>query len=535
MVASSTLSRPPVPNRRRRVRHKIQTPAYASFTAQSQGAMLDLHEILNISEDGLALQCHSRLEVNSHVSLCLDLTDCANQIFTTGQVIWSNDSGRAGICFFDLPVSSLARLREWLFLNVMAGVANDEIGPRQFTAPRPDYTDTLSAVTAVQRQVEGLGADLSGALQLIAERAHSLVRGTGVAVALADDDPEFMICRASSGESAPPVGARLQIGSGFSGECVKSGRLIRCDDSENDARVAAETCRAFGIRSLLAAPVLVGKKAIGIIEAFSNQPDAFSAPEEKVLQRLAETIVPAVNRAARAENLPALVAPKPEPLSTAPGSVLFGAQGAEENKTVADENSMGGVGLPRSHLIILIIAAAMIALVLGYSLAPWIQSKFQERGRTHLETVLASTQRPKSEGDSAPAVETATLEQLRQMAESGDAAAENALGLRYATGDGVKLDEREAVRWFTRAAERGSVSAQSKLGSFYYSGRGVAPDATKAYFWMTVARLSGDDASKALTPFVRARLTRAQAAAIDADADRWLEEHNPTAKPRAGR
>lgn len=534
MVASSALLRPAVPNRRRRVRHKIQTPAYASFTAQSQGAMLDLHEILNISEDGLALQCHSPLEVNSQVNLCLDLADCANQIFTTGEVIWANDFGRAGIRFFDLPSSSLARLREWLFLNVIAGVANDEVGPREFTSPRPDYTDTLSAVTAVQRQVEGLGADLSGALQLIAERAHSLVRGTGVAIALADDDPEFMICRASFGDSAPPVGARLQIGSGFSGECVKSGRLIRCEDSENDVRLAAETCRALGIRSLVAAPVLVGKKSIGIIEAFSDQPDAFSAAEEKVLQRLGETIVAAVNRAARAENLPPLVAPKPEPISAAPGSVLFAGQTPAESETANDKN-IGGVSLPRSHLVILLIAAAMIALVLGYSLAPWIQSKFQERGRTNLQTVLASTQPPKTEEASGPTVETATLEQLRQMADNGDAAAENALGLRYATGDGIKLDEKEAVRWFTRAAENGSVAAQSKLGSFYYSGRGVPADATKAYFWMAVARLSGDDASKALTPFVRARLTRAQAVAIDADADRWLQEHYPTAKPSAGR
>ena len=61
------------PNRRRRVRHKIQTPAYATFTGESQGAMLDLHEIVDISEDGVAIQCHSPLEVENRVNLCLDL------------------------------------------------------------------------------------------------------------------------------------------------------------------------------------------------------------------------------------------------------------------------------------------------------------------------------------------------------------------------------------------------------------------------------------------------------------------------------
>ena len=108
------------------MRHKIQTPAYASFTAESKGAMLDLHEIVDISEDGVAIQCHSPLEVETAVNLCLDLADCAEHIYTTGQVIWSNASGRAGLHFSELSPESLSRLREWLFVNVMAGVANGE-------------------------------------------------------------------------------------------------------------------------------------------------------------------------------------------------------------------------------------------------------------------------------------------------------------------------------------------------------------------------------------------------------------------------
>jgi len=34
-----------------------------------------------------------------------------------------------------------------------------------------------------------------------------------------------MLCRASSGPCAPPVGVTLQVGSGFSGECVRTGKL----------------------------------------------------------------------------------------------------------------------------------------------------------------------------------------------------------------------------------------------------------------------------------------------------------------------
>jgi len=38
--------------------------AYASFTGASKGFVLDLHEIVDISEDGASLQCPSALELN---------------------------------------------------------------------------------------------------------------------------------------------------------------------------------------------------------------------------------------------------------------------------------------------------------------------------------------------------------------------------------------------------------------------------------------------------------------------------------------
>jgi putative methionine-R-sulfoxide reductase with GAF domain len=555
MAAMISALQPVSPNRRRRVRHKIQTPAYATFTAESKGAMLDLHEIVDISEDGVAIQCHSPLALEKSVNLCLDLADCAEHIYTTGQVVWSNASGRAGLHFSELSPESLSRLREWLFVNVMAGVANGEADGqaeivrlpslRQDAPPRPNYTDTLAAVSAVQRQVEALGPDLAGALQLIAERAQTLVRASGAAIALAEADPGFMICRASSGADAPPVGARLQVGSGFSGECVKTGTLLRCDDAETDTRVDRESCRALGIRSILAVPVRVGEKSIGLVEVFSGQPFRFSDTDNGVLQRLAETVLAAVNRAARAEDLPPLGAATDAPrFAPNPGSVLFASVPEKENKMgSSEEKHSGGLSLPRSHLIILVVAAAMIFMALGYNLAPWIQSKLQERGHSSMQTVLASSKAPNSESTSvsAPAplaVETASFEQLRQMAMQGDPAAENALGLRYFQGDekdGVSRDEKEAFRWFSRAAEHGSLPAQAKLGALYWGGRGVPKDLNEAYFWTVLARTRGDKESKDLAAILASGMTRSQAAEIEQQVYVWLQRHMDTWKPAAGR
>jgi hypothetical protein len=543
-VTTSTLQ-PVSANRRRRVRHKIQTPAYASFTGESQSAMLDLHEIVDISEDGVAIQCHSPLDLDRRVNLCLDLADSEEHIYTTGQVVWSNSSGRAGLRFAELPSDSISQLRRWLFVNVMAGVAHGETdlsaldSPRPEVAPRPNYTDTLAAVSAVQRQVEALGRDLTAALQLVAERALTLVRASGAAIALADADPDFMICRASSGPDAPPVGARLQVGSGFSGECVKAGTLLRCDDAELDPRVDPESCRALGIRSILAAPVRVGEKSIGLLEVFSALPNTFSDTDSGVLQRLAQTVLAAINRAARAEDLPQLAAPPATKFAPPQGSVLFASAPDEEKKIQNPEEKQSGVSLPLSHLIILVVAGVLILGVvsgaLGYTLAPWIQTKIRERRTSSMQTVLASSKPPAPENaSSTPAVETASLDQLRQMAENGDPAAENAFGLRYATGDGVKLDESEAVRWFTRAAEQGNVAAQSKLGAIYYAGRGVPQDYNQAYFWMLLARASGDTTAKALVPSVTAHLRRIDANSIEGQANAWLQQRLPNWKPTAG-
>jgi hypothetical protein len=533
MVAITSPLQTGVQNRRRRVRHKIQTPAYATF-ADAQSSMLDLHEIVNISEDGLAIQCHSPLQVNQQLDLCLDLVDCPQQILTTADVIWTNDSGRAGLRFSALPPDSLVRLREWLFVNVMAGVANSEVELLAGAQPpRPSYTDTLAAVSVVQRQVERLGSDFAAALQLIAQRAEALMRASGSAIALAETDPDFMICRASSGPDAPPVGARLQVGSGFSGECVKSGMPLRCDDTELDTRVDRESCRALGIRSILAAPIRSGERSIGLVEVFSTSPDAFSDVDQRVLLKFAETVLHAGTRAGRFNHPLNIADTRVESFVAPQGSVLFASAGEAQKEKSPDLNDLAaGFSLPRSYLLLLTFAAGAISMALGFltapfvqsTAAPWVIQKIHSRHEARVQTVLASTKAPITPSISTQAIETATLDQLKEMAGNGNSDAANAIGLRYATGEGVTLNEREAAHWFTQAAEQGNVAAQSKLGAFYYSGRGVPQDLTRAYFWMVVASLNGDEASKALAPHASARLTRGQVAAIEQNAARWLQQ-----------
>ena len=522
------------PNRRRRIRHKVLTPAYASFTGESKGAILDLNEIVDISEDGVAIQCNAPLEPNRRFDLCLDLAESSEPIYTSGQVIWSSTAGRSGFRFSDLPPASALLLREWLFLNAMAGVANAQSDAAVLppvsepqTPLRPNYTDTLAALGAVQREAESLGTDLVAALQLIAARAQTLLRASGSAIALASSDPNTMVCRASSGTDAPPVGARLQVGSGFSGECIRSGRILRCDDSEIDVRVDRGSCRALGIRSILAAPLRAGEKVIGIIEVFSPIPRAFTDSDSTVLQRLADAVVAAVNRTARGQDSP-ISAPSRVPMSPAPGSVLFASQVPEAEKGNREEKAAGGIRLPRSQLVILLCAAAAISLALGFLLRPWIQERLQASRADRDHTVLAASRPPAKLPPPAPATplsEAEALRQLTELAKQGNASAQYSLGMRYNLGDCVKQDYREAARWFASAADQGQVLAQGALGDYYNYGRGVPVDTSKAYFWSYLASAGGDEVSKLRVARLAGQLPHSEIVRLEQQAETWFHQH----------
>jgi len=539
MSASVQSPRPATSNRRRSVRQKVHVPAYASFGGESKNEMLDLYEVLDISEDGVAVQCPSPLDINQEVELCLDLAETSEQLSAMARVVWSDSAGRVGLGFPPLPDPALRRLRRWLFLNAMAGAANAASSSSVTAARsmlRQNYTDTLSAASAVQREAESLGSDLNAVLSLIAIRSHSLLRASGAAIALAGKDAGFMTCRASAGESAPPVGATLQAGSGFSGECVRTGRSLRCDDTETDERVDRESCRALGIRSILAVPVRSGEKVIGLLEVFSAQSNAFGENDSATLLRFAETISGAVNRSSSSDQISPPSLPSAGPFSAAPGSILFASANQPEEKVSTSSDEVGGVHLPRAHLYLLYCVAATIALVLGFMLAPWIQEKLQARDRNGEQTVLASSHSPAEVAQLA--VDSSNLEQLREFAKHGNPAAENAIGLLYAQGDekqAIQQDESQAAHWFSKAAEDGSVPAQYKLSLLYWGGHGVPKDANKAYFWAVLARAGGQEGSKDLAKVLANGMTRAQAAAIEQQAEIWYQQHLSRAKPNPGR
>ena len=90
-----------------------------------------------------------------------------------------------------------------------------------------------------------------------------------------------------SGEIAPELGARLSVDSGISGECLRTGRTLRCDNTQRDYRVDPLVCLRLGLASIAAVPLKHGQQVIGILETFSTRPYAFAEEHMQALQECA--------------------------------------------------------------------------------------------------------------------------------------------------------------------------------------------------------------------------------------------------------
>jgi hypothetical protein len=144
-------------------------------------------------------------------------------------------------------------------------------------------------------------SDLDAALQLLADRAQYITGASGAAIALRRGEHADMLCRATAGLNAPELGSLLSMEYGLSGESVRTGRSLRCDDAERDPRVNREGCRQLGIASVLIMPIISDREVLGVFELFSGKPHAFDERDVSALQRLSEMVETAVKHAIAAQ------------------------------------------------------------------------------------------------------------------------------------------------------------------------------------------------------------------------------------------
>ena len=136
---------------------------------------------------------------------------------------------------------------------------------------------------------------LDEVLQLISDRAQTITDAGGIVIALAEGSQ--MVCRAAAGPLAFARGVALMGESAFLQDCLESGRILRCDDCEEDARVEMDFARAIGARSTVLVPLGGRNQPIGVLQAFSTSTRAFTDYDVRCLDLFSELVLSALKPA----------------------------------------------------------------------------------------------------------------------------------------------------------------------------------------------------------------------------------------------
>ncbi len=135
---------------------------------------------------------------------------------------------------------------------------------------------------------------LDEVLQLICDRVQQITQADGIVAALAEGlKPEGsdLVCRASAGPLAIERGFRLIGDSEFLQDCLASGRILRCDDCETDARVELDFARQIGARATVVVPLRGRRQQLGVLQAFSRTARAFTDHDIRCFDLFAELVL----------------------------------------------------------------------------------------------------------------------------------------------------------------------------------------------------------------------------------------------------
>jgi len=206
----------------------------------------------------------------------------------------------------------------------------------------------------------GAALALDVVLNRIAEQACLATGATGAAIVLVRDGE--MVCRASNGSTAPEPGSQLDIMSGLSGECIRTLRTQRCDDTLTDPRADAAASMRLGVRSAMVMPLLRGQELVGIFELFSTSSYAFGDRDEWTLEALASRTLASLEQAA---NLPRFQsAPTSDPVRIPRADAVENTPAAMPAE--AEERARTGFDVLTAILGVAVLACAvLLGLLLG--------------------------------------------------------------------------------------------------------------------------------------------------------------------------
>jgi len=107
----------PPPLGRTRHRHELRILSYVTLD-QANGGI-----IRNLTHDGIGVQAVAAIRPRQQVRVRFELRYPRLRVETRGEVVWSTFSGQCGIRFLDLSPRMARQIDEWIFGDLLSGLA----------------------------------------------------------------------------------------------------------------------------------------------------------------------------------------------------------------------------------------------------------------------------------------------------------------------------------------------------------------------------------------------------------------------------
>ncbi|MGC2794055.1 MAG: response regulator, partial [Candidatus Sulfotelmatobacter sp.] len=101
-------------DKRRKARAAVHTQATIDYAGEERAKAT----LVNLAEDGMGVNFGKKLPPTCKVYFQFQLPGQMKNVRLSGQVVWQDWNGRAGIQFVDVPQASRRVLEEWLKMNV---------------------------------------------------------------------------------------------------------------------------------------------------------------------------------------------------------------------------------------------------------------------------------------------------------------------------------------------------------------------------------------------------------------------------------
>jgi GAF domain-containing protein len=159
----------------------------------------------------------------------------------------------------------------------------------------PQSADKLKRLVAVATQLSST-LNLEELLALIVSSAADLLEARAGSLLLLDEDTNELVFKVATADPEL-VGQRIPADKGIAGQTLQQRQAVTIVDTATDDRVYREVDKTTGTttESLVAVPLLVKDRAIGVIEVMNKLSGSFTPEDEELAAALASLAAVAID------------------------------------------------------------------------------------------------------------------------------------------------------------------------------------------------------------------------------------------------